>query len=311
MKIIKKLVCLLAIVSSSMPSMAGIEEYRNGFVSPSDENRSIIIWQWMDGLVSKESITKDLEAFKAAGLSGVQNFQIGGNEQIRVGNPENSIGSKQWKEMVRWAMTECKRLGLTFGTHNCPGWSSSAYGDVSPEYSMQKLVYSDTILTPRQLKKLKKGKLELAKPDIDKRYDYYEDIVVLAFPNDSIVAKSSIIDLTECFDGMYLSGLRNVASDSDMVIMRIGHTTNGKTNAAQAPESGQGLECDKMRREAVKHFWDGYPSMLVEIAGELAGTVFDRIEIDSYEAGGQNWSVVLPEEFKKERATIYCPIFLT
>lgn len=169
-----------------------------------------------------------------------------------------------------------------------------------PEYSMQKLVYSDTILTPRQLKKLKKGKLELAKPDIDKRYDYYEDIVVLAFPNDSIVAKSSIIDLTECFDGMYLSGLRNVASDSDMVIMRIGHTTNGKTNAAQAPESGQGLECDKMRREAVKHFWDGYPSMLVEIAGELAGTVFDRIEIDSYEAGGQNWSVVLPEEFKRK-----------
>ena len=51
------------------------------FLNPKDEHRSWIIWQWMDGLVNKEAITKDLEAFKKAGLSGVQNFQIGGDQQ--------------------------------------------------------------------------------------------------------------------------------------------------------------------------------------------------------------------------------------
>ena len=98
----------------------------------------------MDGLVSKEAITKDLEAFKAAGLSGVHNFQIGGDQQSRVGDPTCAIGSEKWKSMMRWTMDECQRLGLTFGTHNCPGWSSSAYGTVTPEYSMQKLVFSET-----------------------------------------------------------------------------------------------------------------------------------------------------------------------
>ena len=37
------------------------------FLNPKEEHRSWIIWQWMDGLVNKEAITKDLEAFKEAG----------------------------------------------------------------------------------------------------------------------------------------------------------------------------------------------------------------------------------------------------
>lgn len=84
----------------------------------------------MDGLVTREGITADLEAFKEAGLAGVQNFQIGGPRQIQISDTTVAIGSKKWKELIRWAMDECERLGLTFGTHNCPGWSSSAYSTV-------------------------------------------------------------------------------------------------------------------------------------------------------------------------------------
>lgn len=62
---------------------------------------------------------------------------------MRIGNPANAIGSDNWKELLKWTLDECERLGLTFGTHNCPGWSSSAYPTVRPEYSMQKLVYTE------------------------------------------------------------------------------------------------------------------------------------------------------------------------
>ncbi|MBR6978573.1 MAG: hypothetical protein IKH88_01925 [Prevotella sp.] len=121
-------------------SLMAQQSLRDDFIHPKDEHRAWIIWQWMDGLVSREAITHDLEAFKAAGLSGVQNFQIGGEQQSRVGDPSCAIGSEKWKEMMRWTMDECERLGLSFGTHNCPGWSSSAYVNVTPEYSMQKVV---------------------------------------------------------------------------------------------------------------------------------------------------------------------------
>ena len=107
---------------------------------PSSEAKPIMIWQWMDGLVTKEVITTDLEAYKEAGIGGVQNFQIGGKLQSLVGDTTNAIGTEKWKKLMKYAISECKRLGLSFGTHNCPGWSSSAYSSVKPEYSMQKLV---------------------------------------------------------------------------------------------------------------------------------------------------------------------------
>ena len=197
----------------------------------------------MDGLVTKEAITKDLEAFKAAGLAGVQNFQIGGDGQIRVGDPTCAIGSEKWKGMMRWAMDECQRLGLTFGTHNCPGWSSSAYPTVTPEYSMQKLIFSETKMPDVNVTKGKikqqKVTITLPRPEIDAKYNYYEDICVLALPNDSIIRKESIVNLTEYFDRS--SQVVNIPSDiaqsiKGHSILRFGHTTNGKTNQAQAPE---------------------------------------------------------------------------
>lgn len=305
MRNITQRIALTAALTLGLGMQAGAQSsYREDFLNPKDEHRSLIIWQWMDGLVTKEAITKELEAFKAAGLAGVQNFQIGGDMQSLIGDPTCAIGSEKWKGLMRWTMEECDRLGLSFGTHNCPGWSSSAYGNVTPEYSMQKLVYSEHRVTDNELRMMARKKpagIALAQPETDPKYNYYKDIAVLALPDDSVVAKDDMIDLTLW---MAADGTLNVPKHltaemaTHRVILRLGHTTNGKTNEAQAPLSGQGLECDKMSREAVKHFWDGYPQMLLDVAGELAGRSFTRIEIDSYEAGGQNWSVVLPGEFK-------------
>ena len=41
--------------------------------------------------------------------------------------------------------------------------------------------------------------------------------------------------------------------------------------------------------------------MLINLAGHHAGKTFCRLEIDSYEAGGQDWSEVLPEEFQQRK----------
>lgn len=293
--------------------VAAKSSYKEDFLHPKSEQKALIIWQWMDGLVTKEAITKDLEAFKAAGLSGVQNFQIGGEAQIRVGDSTCSIGSEKWKHLMRWAMDECERLGLSFGTHNCPGWSSSAYTNVTPEYSMQKVVMSKATWSS------KNKQMGLPHAKIETKYNYYKDICVLALPNDTIVKKSDVVDvsayLPKMEDGKWIdtlfitakiqrnfpSWLRKALREGRWSLMRFGHTTNGKTNEAQAPYSGQGLECDKLNRQAVKYFWDGYPQMLIKLAGHHVGKTFCRMEIDSYEAGGQDWSVVLPGEFLKRK----------
>ena len=294
-------------------SLMAQQSLRDDFIHPKDEHRAWIICQWMDGLVNREAITHDLEAFKAAGLSGVQNFQIGGEQQSRVGDPSCAIGSEKWKEMMRWTMDECERLGLSFGTHNCPGWSSSAYVNVTPEYSMQKVVVESAAYSSNA------KTIRLPRAEVDPKYNYYQDICVMAIPDDSLVGKTDILDLTPCLpqktDGRWADTLvvtkkmmkvlpKSYAKrmkEGKWLLLRFGHTTNGKTNAAQAPISGQGLECDKLNREAVRHFWNGYPQMLIELAGRHAGKTFCRLEIDSYEAGGQDWSVVLPDEFQRRK----------
>jgi len=267
------------------------------FLNPTQQQKPLIIWQWMDGLVTREGITHDLEAFKEAGLAGVHNFQIGGPDQIRIGNPDNAIGSDNWKALMRWSLDECKRLGLTFGTHNCPAWSSSAFVSVRPEDSMQKLVYSETPIPKKGNKSL------LPKPEVDPRWNYYEDIAVMAIPSDSTATLDQIINLTPYFDavGEEVTIPRDMPIPANYTLLRIGQTTTGKTNEGQAPESGRGLECDKLSKDAVSKFWEGYPSMILEIAGDHAGKTFTHFEIDSYEAGGQTWSPVLPDEFKSRR----------
>lgn len=296
MNVLKHIVMAIAL-AISLPLYAENKTLEETYQSPEQQHKPLIIWQWMDGLVTKDGITRDLEAFKEAGLAGVHNFQIGGPDQMRISNPENAIGNDNWKDLLRWTLDECERLGLTFGTHNCPGWSSSAYPTVKPEDSMQQLVFTET--------QYKKGQRELTLPipEVDPRWNYYEDVAVLAIPSDSVATLSQIINLTGSFDSAKGElNLKKINLPDNYSILRIGQTTNGKTNEAQSPETGRGLECDKLSKEAVKKFWDGYPAMIVEIAGHHAGKTFTHFEIDSYEAGGQTWSPVLPEEFKKRKA---------
>lgn len=115
----------------SLLLLAGIgskgQTMEEAFKNPPAEAKPLMIWQWMDGLVSKEGITADLEAYKEAGIGGVQNFQVGGPMQGLAKDTTNAIGSERWQRLMRFAIDECRRLGLSFGTHNCPGWSSSAY----------------------------------------------------------------------------------------------------------------------------------------------------------------------------------------
>ena len=280
----------------SLLLLAGIgtegQTLEDAFRNPPAEAKPLMIWQWMDGLVSREGITADLEAYKEAGIGGVQNFQVGGPMQGLAKDTTNAIGSEKWQRLMRFAIDECRRLGLSFGTHNCPGWSSSAYPAVKQEYAMQKLVWSTTVASG-------KSRTRLIMPETEPQYSYYRDVAVIAVPDQDSVPMSSIRNLTGKMDSKGI--LHWKMPQGRWRIYRFGHTPNGKTNVATSPESGVGLECDKMNREAIRHFWESYPSILISLAGDEIGKTFQRLEIDSYEAGGQDWTSAMPREFQKRR----------
>jgi hypothetical protein len=133
-------------------------------------------WHWLDNAITREGITRDLEAMKQQGIAGATILNIGLFDERDMGVPPVIFGTDEWYEMFRWAVQEANRLGLTIGAHNCDGWSTSGGPWITPGMSMKQITWSsshirgghavDTVLTrPYGVR------------------DYYEDAFVVAYPS--------------------------------------------------------------------------------------------------------------------------------
>ncbi|WP_343518582.1 glycosyl hydrolase [Sphingomonas sp.] len=115
---------------------------------------------------------------------------------------------------------------------------------------------------------------------------------------------AQVIDITANLDA---AGTLNWTPPAgEWTVMRFGHTPTGKLNVA-ASDSGRGLEVDKLSKAAVDHQFDSTLAKVVKAAGPLAGKAFDMIEIDSFEAGMQNWTPALPADFQKRNGYAVTP----
>ncbi len=307
------------------------DELARGFAHPPDSARPQTWWHWMNGNVTAEGITADLEAMKRVGLGGAQVFNVD------YGVPAGPVKfmSPEWRAMVSHAVKEADRLGLELHVHNCAGWSSSGGPWVEPEHAMQTVTVSERNASgPGQLE----GKL----PMPPARAGYYRDIAVLAFPTpggsperDTLripgiaskagfepargegpsareavaaapgqaVAIEGIVDLTDRLgaDGT----LTWDVPAGHWTIVRLGHTPIGRTNHPAMPE-GRGLEVDKISRPAMDAFFAGMMQTVIDDAGPLAGKALRGALIDSYEVGPQNWTPGFRDEFIGRRG--YDPI---
>lgn len=120
------------------------------FLSPPDSARPYVLWMWMGCNVSKPGITKDLQAMKDAGLGRATIFSLADSTipwAAAIGkSPTSEIVAftDPWWEMVRHAASEAQRLGLELILHNCAGYESSGGPWITPELSMQEVVWSKT-----------------------------------------------------------------------------------------------------------------------------------------------------------------------
>lgn len=146
----------------------------SNFQNPPDSAKPQTWWHWVDGNITREGITADLEAMKHVGLGGAQLFDVSAN--LPAGPV--AYGSAEWRSLVKHALEEACRLGLDMGIHNCAGWSSSGGPWVTPEYGMQEAVMSE-------FQTCGPAHVETKLPLPPFRLGYYRDIAVLAFPSSS------------------------------------------------------------------------------------------------------------------------------
>ncbi|MCS7187937.1 MAG: glycosyl hydrolase, partial [Armatimonadota bacterium] len=132
-------VCFAAMTLNSLcKAQISPTELKRSFRQPPISARPHTWWHWVNGNVTKEGITADLEALAKAGIGGVQLFNV----DVGVPNGPVKFFSREWFELFRHAVKEAARLGLEFCVHNCAGWSSSGGPWVKPEHAMQMVVTS-------------------------------------------------------------------------------------------------------------------------------------------------------------------------
>jgi hypothetical protein len=139
------------------------------FQQPPKSTRPWCYWYWISDNISREGLTKDLEAMAQAGIGEA----LIGNvffDDTRPGDIK--VLSEPWWELVEHAIREGGRVGVDIALFNSPGWSQSGGPWIKPEQAMRYLVSSELRVTgPRALNE----KLPVpAEP--------YQDVAVLAFP---------------------------------------------------------------------------------------------------------------------------------
>lgn len=196
------LLAALLLLSSSLWADAPrtMTALREHFVEPTEESAPWIFWYWMNGAVTKEGITADLEAMKEIGLEGTYLMPI--RDSSRVQFMPNSVlqGTDKWWEMVGWSMQEADRLGLKMGLHICDGFALAGGPWITPEMSMQKVVYSMQTVAGGQYKSL-----VLDQPPFME--GYYEDIACLALPIRSNASTDEVRPRVTCSTGEDVSFL--------------------------------------------------------------------------------------------------------
>jgi hypothetical protein len=112
------------------------EQLAEAFVTPPDSARPGVYWYFMDGNLSREGMTADLESMRAAGIGSVLFLEVD------VGVPRGNVRfmSEEWINLFKHARNECERLGITMKLGLGPGWTGSGGPWVKPEQSMQHLV---------------------------------------------------------------------------------------------------------------------------------------------------------------------------
>ena len=89
-------------------------------------------------------------------------------------------------------------------------------------------------------------------------------------------------------------------------ILRLGRASTGKFNS---PADVAGYECDKLSRRGIDAHWANMPHVFAELPG--AKDAITTCLIDSFEAGGQNWTKDMVAEFRRRRGydpTPYLPV---
>lgn len=336
--------------SRALASTVSADSWNKEFQHPPPSAYPWAFVFWVQGNVTKEGITADLESMHRAGIRGMELFLCVDLESLGLGVPAGPYQclSEGWFDLFGHLLKESDRLGIEIDVNNSPDWDGSGGAWIPPEMASQQVIASETVLEGPVHKKV-----ALPMPK-GVRKGYYQEIAVLAFPLQTEGAPTFRIpnfNSSKSFAGgedfydvipwprlirtnpawprapqnQVLDASRMIELTSKLerdgtlawdvpvgrwLVLRFGHTVANGTTRVSEPHVA-GLECDKMRKSAIQLQFDAMIGKLVEHAGPLTGKVLTTVHVDSWEAGSGNWTPGFRKQFQSRRGYDMLPYLAT
>ncbi len=115
------------------------------FKNPPDSAKPRAYWFWLNGNITKQGITADLEWMHRVGISGVQLFD--GDVGIpQFVDKRLAWMTPDWKDAMRHTAEEAHRLDMDIAMAASGGWSETGGPSVKPQAAMKKIVWSETLV---------------------------------------------------------------------------------------------------------------------------------------------------------------------
>jgi hypothetical protein len=113
------------------------------FNDPPSSAKPWVYWYFMDGNLTREGMSADLQSMKKAGIGGAIFLEV------NIGIPRGPVDfmSPQWQDLFADAAHEADRLGIQIALAAGPGWTGTGGPWIKPDLAMQDLVGSETNVT--------------------------------------------------------------------------------------------------------------------------------------------------------------------
>ena len=275
------------------------------FADPPVEARPGCFWAWLNGSITKEQITRDLEAMARGGLRGGEIWDVAAaaDPDGRVPAGPAFLGPESAR-LIAHAIREADRIGLSIGLVASSGWNAGGSW-IPPEHAGKGLYHSTVAVTgPKRFQEaLPLPELpELCPRDEHGRPLYLREVAVLAVPHDgsmTIADAGRIVDLSDRVDAG--GRVRWDVPAGEWTILRFVCANHGQQLIVPSPNSG-GPMIDFFDPRATEfHLRHIVTAILKELGRDsFEGTGFRTMEFDSMELDGFTpWNDAMAGEFER------------
>ncbi len=276
------------------------------FANPPVEARPGCFWAWLNGMMTPEQITRDLEAMKKGGMRGGEIWDVAAcadpDRRVPAGPP--FLGTESTR-LIAHAIREGDRLGLELGMVASSGWNAGGTW-ITPEYAGKGLYHTLTTVTgPTNVHAV------LPLPKLAKNCPsgaqgnplYLRNVAVLVLPHDAtkkLADLKQVIELTSKVEADGTLTWEVPAGEWD--ILRFVCLNHGQQLIVPSPKSG-GPMIDFFDPRATEfHLKHIAQTILKELGREtFEGTCFKSMEFDSMELDGFTpWTEQMAAAFQQK-----------